>query len=91
MAKQNWDVGQTVRVGFLQLEVVAKIATPGDGLPDAYILARGAKAYEFIPHNGLTQVQPEYARRVIAENAARVKRIADKAIADAKRSAREAA
>ena len=54
--KQNWEAGQTVKVGFMSLEVVAKIATPGDYLPDAYAL-KSAKGqfYRFVPHNGLSK------------------------------------
>ena len=54
--KQNWEVGQTVKVGFLSLEVVAKVATPGDWLPDAYAL-KSAKGtfYRFVPHNGIAR------------------------------------
>lgn len=53
--KQCWEVGETVKVGFLQLRVVAKQPTPGDYLPDAYILTNreGGKFYRFVPHNGL--------------------------------------
>lgn len=55
-SKQNWEVGQTVKVGFLSLEVVAKVATPGDYMPDAYALksAKGA-FYRFVPHNGIAR------------------------------------
>lgn len=54
--KQNWEVGQTVKVGFLSLEVLAKIATPGDYLPDAYALQSAeGRFYRFVPHNGLTR------------------------------------
>lgn len=54
MAKQDWTVGQKVKVGFLTLEVIAKVPTPGDFMPDAYAL-KNAKGdfYHFIPHNGL--------------------------------------
>lgn len=54
-SKQKWEVGQTVKVGFLSLQVLAKIATPGDWLPDAYALGSNGKFYKFIPHNGLTR------------------------------------
>lgn len=51
---QDWTPGQYVSVGFLTLQVLAKIATPGDFLPDAYVLRnRGGRFYRFIPHNGL--------------------------------------
>lgn len=53
-AKQDWTPGQTVKVGFLSLVVVAKVATPGNYLPDQYALqsAKGA-FYQFIPHHGV--------------------------------------
>lgn len=52
--KQNWQVGETVTVGFLSLRILAKIQTPGDYLPDAYALTNmvGDKFYKFVPHNG---------------------------------------
>jgi len=56
-SKQVWEVGSTVKVGFMSLVVVAKEPTPGDYMPDAYIL-RSAKgvAYRFVPHNGLERI-----------------------------------
>lgn len=53
--KQDWQVGATVKVGFLALVVMASVATPGDYKPDAYVLANAAgdKFYVFVPHNGL--------------------------------------
>lgn len=38
----------------MTLKVIEKIPTPGDYMPDKYLLenAKG-KRYEFIPHNGL--------------------------------------
>lgn len=56
-SKQNWQVGETVKVGFLALTVCAKVATPGDYMPDAYALTnKGATAfYRFVPHHGLTR------------------------------------
>lgn len=59
-SKQKWEIGQTVKVGFLTLTVLAKVATPGDYLPDAYVLVRNGIYYNFIPHNGLTRLD-EYA------------------------------
>lgn len=55
-SNQVWEVGEAVKVGFLTLIVVAKVPTPGDFLPDAYVLTnKGAtKFYRFVPHNGLT-------------------------------------
>lgn len=55
--KQNWEIGQTVKVGFMTLTVREVQLTPGDYMPDAYILqsAKGVD-YRFVPHNGLTRV-----------------------------------
>ncbi len=57
MAKQDWSVGEFVKVGFLRLRVLAKVATPGNWLPDQYALtdATGSRFYRFVPHNGLTR------------------------------------
>jgi hypothetical protein len=55
-SKQNWQVGAMVKVGFLTLQVVARVATPGNGLPDQYALKSAAgRFYCFIPHNGLSR------------------------------------
>lgn len=52
--KQDWTVGATVKVGFLTLTVLAKVATPGNHLPDQYALTNGRGAfYKFVPHNGI--------------------------------------
>lgn len=57
-SKQVWEVGETVKVGFLSLRITGKEATPGDYLPDAYLLTdrTGSKKYRFVPHNGLERV-----------------------------------
>jgi hypothetical protein len=56
-SKQTWEVGETVRVGFLTLRVLAKVATPGNWLPDQYALtdATGQRFYRFVPHHGVTR------------------------------------
>jgi hypothetical protein len=55
-SKQSWEVGAQVKVGFLNLKVLAKIATPRNWLPDQYALTDGrGRFYCFIPHNGLTR------------------------------------
>jgi hypothetical protein len=56
-SKQVWEIGETVKVGFMKLVVLAKIATPGDFAPDAYALSAigGGKFYRFVPHNGITR------------------------------------
>ena len=53
--KQNWEIGQTVKVGFMSLRVVAKVPTPGDYMPDAYALTGNGKLYRFVPHNGIAR------------------------------------
>jgi hypothetical protein len=56
--KQTWQIGDVVNVGFVQgLEVVRKVATPGDFRPDFYVLWQPAKDrfYSFQPHFGLTR------------------------------------
>ena len=75
--KQNWQVGATVKVGFLTLIVKAAVATPGDFQPDAYILANqaGTQLYKFVPHNGVQKIDVSEARELLAEaerHAARV-------------------
>lgn len=57
-SKQNWEVGNVVKVGFLSLRVLEKVPTPGDFAPDMYRLESldGSKEYEFVPHNGLNRV-----------------------------------
>ena len=57
-SKQVWEVGEAVKVGFLTLIVTAKEPTPGDYMPDAYLLTnqRGDRQYRFVPHNGLERV-----------------------------------
>lgn len=56
-ARQDWTAGKTVKVGFLTLTVVAKVATPGNWLPDQYALTNGRGVfYKFVPHNGVERV-----------------------------------
>jgi hypothetical protein len=60
-SRQEWQVGEAVKVGFLSLRVIAKEPTPGDYKPDAYILcglgANEQRRYRFVPHNGLERLQ----------------------------------
>jgi hypothetical protein len=46
-SEQVWEVGEAVKVGFMTLRVIAKIPTPGNGLPDQYALT----------NNGCTRVE----------------------------------
>lgn len=66
-SKQNWVPGQTVRVGFLSLVVLAAVPTPGDGQPDAYVLARGESVYKFIPHFGLQKISRQEAEELVEQ------------------------
>lgn len=53
--KQSFEVGNIVNIGFVTgLEVVKKVATPGDFRPDFYVLWNSAKNvfYGFQPHQG---------------------------------------
>lgn len=77
-SKQDWAVGQTVRVGFMSLIVVAGLEATGDGNPGAYILTSGTQLYSFVPHNGLSKITDEQAvamceesKRITAARAAR--------------------
>ena len=51
--RQSWEVGTTVKVGFLELTVKGFRRTPGNHLPDEYLLERKGRFYVFVPHNGL--------------------------------------
>lgn len=52
-AKQDWSIGNEVKVGFIKLTILGVRAVK-DGLPDIYTLVSSTgKKYEFIPHNGL--------------------------------------
>lgn len=58
MTKQSWNVGDTVKIGFVSgLQVMAKVATPGDYRPDLYALwhPRTDRFYSFVPHHGLVR------------------------------------
>ena len=86
--RQNWTAGQTVKVGFLSLVVKAAIATPGDYLPYAYILANqaGTQLYKFVPHNGLEKITTDDASFLLDEAKRHAERIAAQAIAKASAS-----
>ena len=58
-AKQRWEVGQIVNVGFIKgLVVKARVPTPGDGRPDIWALWQPStnRFYQFQPHLGLSRV-----------------------------------
>lgn len=54
-AQQDWSIGQAVKVGFLTLDVVEKIAGQGVNGQAGYRLQNlnNGKRYTFIPHEGL--------------------------------------
>ena len=55
--KQNWIPGAFVKIGFLRFTVVRRIPTPGDGLPDKWLLlGQNGAEYEFTPYNGLQRI-----------------------------------
>lgn len=56
--KQDWTIGNVVRVGFLTLRVIA-VRAEYDYMPDIYTLESldSTKQYEFIPHNGLNRIK----------------------------------
>lgn len=91
--KQDWTIGQTVKVGFLSLIVKAKIATPGDFAPDAYILVNGAgmQLYSFVPHKGVQKISPIEAQALMAQAEEAAARVAYRAMAKASASARASA
>jgi hypothetical protein len=58
-AKQHWEVGQVVNVGFIKgLVVKARVLTSGDGRPDIWALWQPStnRFYQFQPHLGLSRV-----------------------------------
>jgi hypothetical protein len=57
--RQSWEIGSRVKVGFLELTVKGFRRTPGNHLPDEYLLERGGKFYVFVPHNGLHRLTDE--------------------------------
>jgi hypothetical protein len=54
---QKWEVGETVKVGFMTLRVTG-LRSIVDGLPDIYSLEnlKGDRQYEFTPHHGIVKV-----------------------------------
>ena len=83
--KQNWTIGQIVKVVFLSLIVKSAVATPGDFLPDAYILMNqsGTQLYKFVPHNGLEKIDVSDAKEMIATAERHAAHLAAQAIAKA--------
>lgn len=91
-SKQAWTVGSVVKVGFVAgLTVIAAVATPGDGAPDAYVLTRAEQFYSFVPHNGLTKITFETAGHMISAGKFHAEKAAQAAIAKAANESRHAA
>lgn len=67
-SKQVWQVGETVKVGFMSLRVLAAVPTPGNWLPDQYALtnADGSRFYRFVPHHGCERVESLQAAMEVA-------------------------
>ena len=84
-----WEVGSTVKVGFLQLKIIAAIPTPNDSLPDVYFLANlaGDTLYQFIPHQGLARAELGDVQQKVANYRAHVERIAAEATSRAQKAA----
>ncbi|MDE2254168.1 MAG: hypothetical protein KGL42_07895 [Betaproteobacteria bacterium] len=89
-SKQSWEVGQAIRVGFMHLVVRAKVLTPGDYKPDAYILSNtaGTQLYKAVPYNGVQKISATEARELMADAercaACLAATVMDKARADAR-------
>ena len=85
MSKQDFSIGSTVKVGFMTLVVKAKIPTPGDFKPDAYIMANaaGTQLYKFVPHNGCEKISVADASELMADAQRYAGAIAAQAIAKA--------
>ncbi len=66
-SRHNWVPGQTVRVGFFSLLVLAAVPTPGDGQPDAYVPARGESVCKFAPYFGLQKIIRQEAEELVAQ------------------------
>lgn len=54
---KGWEVGATVKVGFMTLKIVG-IKAIKDGRPDIYEMVSldGSKKYEFTPHYGIERI-----------------------------------
>jgi len=66
-SKQKWEAGEAVKIGFLTLIIKAAVETPGDYLPDAYILenSAGTQLYKFVPHHGLMKISAQQYAEIV--------------------------
>lgn len=56
-AKQDWSIGNTVKVGFLTLKVTGRKQIQGiDQLGYTLESLDGSRKYDFAPHNGLARI-----------------------------------
>lgn len=57
----NWQIGQTVQAGFMNVVVKAEL------LDSIYIVANqaGTQLYKFIPHNGVHKITVEGAKDLL--------------------------
>lgn len=80
--RQDWKIGQIVKVGFLNLVVKSDPIAAGDG-PDQYLLSNifGDQAYAFQPHRGVRRISAADAADLLctAAQAAAAKRLAETA------------
>lgn len=86
-SKQNWQIGNQVKVGFLTLTVVRPCHTPGDFAPDAYVLCntKQDQLYKFVPHCGLEKISIDEASDLISDSIKFEKGEAAKAVFEAQR------
>lgn len=84
-SKQIWAVGNTVKVGFMSLLIQRAIQTPGDYLPDAYLLSNlaGTQLYKFVPHNGLEKITCDEYNEYLAADIELIKIQASRVISKA--------
>lgn len=66
----KWEIGQSVKIGFLTGLTVLASKDVRDFMPDIYLLSRQSKTgtayYEFIPHNGLSKITAAEAVKWVA-------------------------
>lgn len=83
-SKQAWAVGETVKVGFVAGLLVVAIAG------EAYVLSRNNTIYSFVPHCGLSKIDLDEAKEMIAAAKRQAERTVAQVVAKAAASARHA-
>ncbi len=67
-SKQDWSVGSTVKVGFMLLTILERVATPGNYRPDQYVMtSSNGRIYRFTPHYGLERFATVEQAREVAQ------------------------